>query len=154
VNARAIVIAGAAVLFGLAAACEAVIGADFGDVQRVSCGHAGEPARPNVTNAGGTDEITVALTKLDIGDGELPDGALAWRTIGRDLDGVCDGQGARPSCTPFGWASPDPTDGIDGRDNNAGALMHAEKDRFGISPFTSKSISDGIADGGLAPVAI
>jgi hypothetical protein len=144
----------ALVALGAALGCESVIGADFGDVKRVECTHAAPPARPDVTNAGGDGEILVAITKVDLGDRDLADGTPAYKTIGFDLDGVCANQGQRPSCAPYAWAGSDPTNGLDGRDNSTGALMHAEVDFFGIAPFTSQSISNGVMNGTIAPVGV
>jgi hypothetical protein len=105
-------------------------------------------------NAGGDEEVLVAITSIDLGDEELPDGRRAYREIGFDLDGVCANLGERPTCRTFAWAKGDPTDGVDGIDNGGGALMHAEVEVFNIAPFTSKTVSQGIRTGTVAPVAL
>jgi hypothetical protein len=149
---RILVLAGSAVV--ALTACEAVIGADFDDIQTSECRHAAPPKRSSVVNAGGEEEVLVAITSIDLGDEELPDGRRPYREIGFDLDGVCSNLGERPTCRTFAWAKGDPTDGVDGIDNGGGALMHAELEVFNIAPFTSKTVTQGIRSGTVAPVAL
>jgi hypothetical protein len=143
------------VLFVATAACESVIGADF-DTKTVECKHVKPPARPAVQNAGGEDksDILAAITTVDAGDRKLADGTFGYRTIGFDLDGVCSNLGERPTCRSYAWAFPDPTDGVDGIDNQGGALIAAQKSIFGQDPLTSEKIGQGIATGSYAPLGI
>lgn len=135
-------------------ACATVIGAEFDDARSVECKHAAPPPRPTVSNAGGEEEVLVAITSVEVGDELAPSGAAGFREIGFDLDGVCANLGERPPCRTFDWAKGDPTDGVDGIDNAGGALMAAELEVFNISPFTSATVTKGIGEGKVAPLAL
>jgi hypothetical protein len=142
-------------IFFATAACESVIGAEF-DTTTVECKHVKPPQRPAVQNAGGeaTGDILAAITTVDAGDRKLADGTFGYRTIGFDLDGVCSNLGERPTCRSYAWAFPDPTDGVDGIDNQGGALIAAQNSLFGQDPLTSEKITRGIAEGSHAPLGI
>ena len=131
------------------AACESVIGADFSDVREVDCKHASPPARPKVVG-GGDQEVLVAITSIDVGETNDPAGRPRFREIGFDLDGVCSNLGERPACRSFAWARPDPTDGIDGIDNAAGAMMHGQIEAFNLDPFKSAGVSEKIREGSVS----
>jgi hypothetical protein len=150
-RATAVALAGALIVV---TGCESVIGADFAPVETVECKHAGPPPRPAEQNGGGSEEVVVGITGVDVGDRDLPDGSRAYRHIGFDLDHACSFRGDRPTCHAFDWAKPDVIDGADGIDNGGGGLMYAEKSLFGIAPFASDVVTEGIKKGTVAPLAI
>jgi len=136
-------------------ACESVIGAHF-DAEDVDCKHAQPPPRPNLVNGGEeTADIVAAITKVEFGDTPRSDGVPGYRLFGFDLDGVCSNLGEPPSCRGYDWANPDLTDGKDGIDNSAGAMIAAQKQFFARQdPYASEKITHEIQAGDTAPIGI
>jgi hypothetical protein len=138
----------------IGAGCEGVIGANF-EAKEHSCRHTSPPPRPSLTNAGAfPDDVWAAITTLEIGEGPGDDDSGEHRKIGFDLDNNCSNLGQRPTCTPFAWADPYQTDGLDGIDNNGGALMRAQQSFFSILTFTSTGATLSTRGGNQAPLGI
>src|SRR5262245_42292462 len=80
-------------------------------VEEPECTPAEAPPRPLISNSMGTTEFVVAMKNVDLGEKDDERGTHRYRNMGYDLDGVCTGLGAGPSCQEPGWATADHTDG-------------------------------------------
>lgn len=133
--------------------CESIIDADF-DVTVVSCTHAAPPApTPLAGSAGGDVVLTFAAGDIDLGESDDPN-VRPFLEFGFDLDGKCTGRSERHTCRGHAWTEPIEDDGIDGRDNALGWLMFQQNATFGRTVFRSDTLSAGIRDGAIAPMAV
>lgn len=138
---------------GTLVACESIIGANFGSVKEIDCSHVAPPPAPQVTGGPVDNEYVFVATSFDLGEADDSNGGH-YRTIGYDLDQVCTNEGQPTDCQSPPWANADPTDGIDGRDNAIGQLVHGQSVAFGSSIFLSPAESALIQKGSRAPISI
>ena len=88
-----------------------------------ACAHRQPPGRPEVKDAGGILDLTLAVSLGDLGtSGSLDDaGRPRYQNLGFDLDNTCTGEGQEPSCIePPSVPKSHYQDGVDGIDNAFG----------------------------------
>ena len=143
---------GSAIAIGLVA-CESILGADFGDVKEVDCAHVAPPGPPAISSSPIEHDLVFVTDAFDLGEADDDSGGK-YRSIGYDLDGVCSDEGQPPDCASPAWAQADPTDGVDGRDNAIGQLVHGQASAFGSTVFVSSTLSAEVPQNKIAPIAI
>ena len=138
---------------GALVSCESIIGADFGSVKEIDCAHVSPPDAPPSQGASSGHDLTFVVTTFDLGDEDDSNGGH-YRSIGYDLDHVCTNESQPADCQSPPWANADPTDGVDGRDNAIGQLVHSQSVAFGSSIFVSPNESALTLQGKIAPIAL
>ena len=139
-----------------ASACETVLGIDFDAVDEVpddTCRSAQPNVPPEVTDAGGSDEITVVTTNSRYGDGN-PAGESGYLRVGYDVDATCTGRGDENLCTPPAWIGANVVDGPNGEDNGVGRMFVSQKRIFNLDLVTSDTLDAEIVTGRHAPTGI
>lgn len=102
------------------------------------CASAWPPTPPSIQDAGGSQELVLALHTLDFHEGS------DYKAIGFDIDRSCTCEGGPSTCkAPVDAPADSWCDGPDGRDNAAGGLIAAAT-MLGLS---STSLNQGIAEG-------
>ncbi len=134
-------------------ACESIIGANFGSVKEIDCAHVSPPDAPPSQGVSTGHDLVFVVSTFDLGDEDDSNGGH-YRTIGYDLDHVCTNEGQPGDCQSPPWANGDPTDGIDGRDNAIGQLVHSQSVAFGSTVFQSPAESMLTSAGKNAPIAL
>jgi hypothetical protein len=146
------------------AGCEKVIGEDFDDVApfetnakdgAAACALALPNPPPQLTDTGGTQQVTLVATTIEWGEATSDFGKKP-AAYGFDLDGACSGHGDEPPCQPPAYTNGDATDGPRGEDNSVSKMIGTQWTTLGLAnpPLTTESSATAIAEGRFAPLVI